>query len=75
MILHNDISRHSRRGSWIVGLVFIVVIMGGGLGPVGAAENTPAPSFTLPSSMGGPVKLADYLGESPVLLAFYMGDF
>ncbi len=75
MILHHDIPWRFRRGSWLFGLVFIFVMMGGWPGPAGATENTPAPAFTLPSSMGGAVQLADYLGERPILLAFYMGDF
>ena len=75
MILYLDITWRSRRGSWLFALVFMVMMMGGGPRPAGAAESTPAPAFTLPSSMGGAVQLADYLGERPILLAFYMGDF
>lgn len=74
-MLHNDIPVRFRRGSWLLGLVFILVMVGGWLGPAGAAEKIPAPAFTLPSSMGGAVQLADYLGERPIMLAFYMGDF
>ena len=74
-MLHNDIPLHSRRRAWLLGLVLILVMMGGRSGPAGAAEKTPAPAFTLPSSMGGAVQLADYLGERPIMLAFYMGDF
>jgi cytochrome oxidase Cu insertion factor (SCO1/SenC/PrrC family) len=31
-----------------------------------------APSFTLPSSTGDPVSLADFLGKQDVVLVFYM---
>jgi hypothetical protein len=34
-----------------------------------------APLFTLPSSTGQPVDLADYLSRGPVVLAWYLFDF
>lgn len=34
-----------------------------------------APAFTLPSSTGKPVTLADYAGKSNVVLFFYIGAF
>ncbi len=34
-----------------------------------------APAFSLPSSTGKPVALADYLGKSNVVLFFYIGAF
>ena len=34
-----------------------------------------APLFTLPSSTGQPVALADYLSRGPVVLAWYLFDF
>ncbi len=34
-----------------------------------------APLFTLPSSTGTPVDLADYLSRGPVVLAWYLFDF
>jgi peroxiredoxin len=34
-----------------------------------------APSFKLPSSIGEPVELADYLARGPVVLAWYLFDF
>lgn len=74
-MLYNDILLRARGWFCLLGLVSILVMMGGWPGPAGAAENKPAPAFTLPSSMGGAVQLADYLGERPILLAFYMGDF
>jgi peroxiredoxin len=34
-----------------------------------------APTFTLPSSLGKPVDLAEYLARGPVVLAWYPFDF
>ena len=34
-----------------------------------------APAFSIPSSNGKPVALADYLGKSSVVLFFYIGAF
>ena len=34
-----------------------------------------APDFTLPSTTGGTVHLADYLGKSTVVLAFFPAAF
>jgi peroxiredoxin len=34
-----------------------------------------APLFTLPSSAGQPVSLADSLARGPVVLAWYLFDF
>jgi peroxiredoxin len=34
-----------------------------------------APDFTLPSSTGQPVAMADYLRRGPVVLAWYLFDF
>jgi hypothetical protein len=33
------------------------------------------PLFTLPSSIGEPVDLGQYLGRGPVVLAWYLFDF
>lgn len=34
-----------------------------------------APDFTLPSTQGGTVHLADYIGKTPVVLAFFPAAF
>ena len=34
-----------------------------------------APTFTLPSSIGTPIDLAEYLARGPVVLAWYPFDF
>ena len=38
------------------------------------APASPAPDFTLPSTMDNPIRLADFQGK-PVILVFYPGDF
>ena len=76
------------RWPWLVGVA--VVLVGVGLllwspwshqasvppGTLSAAEQSSlAPRFTLPSTSGEQVALADYLGKQAVVLVFYMGDF
>lgn len=34
-----------------------------------------APLFTLPSTLGQPISLAEYLEKGPVVLAWYLFDF
>jgi peroxiredoxin len=41
--------------------------------PLGVGDRTPL--FTLPSSLGRPVALADCLRDGPVVLAWYLFDF
>ena len=47
----------------------------------GMAPQTPlkvgdkAPLFTLPSTLGQPISLAEYLNKGPVVLAWYLFDF
>ena len=36
---------------------------------------TPAPEFSLPSTKGAPVALADFKGRADVVLVFYCYDF
>jgi hypothetical protein len=42
---------------------------------IAAEQSAPAPPFTLASASDKQIQLADYLGQQPVVLAFYMGDF
>lgn len=63
------------------------VAIGSGVGAcLAAAQSTVAPSttlkvgdkapdFTLPSTSGGTVHIADYLGKSTVVLAFFPAAF
>lgn len=41
--------------------------------PLGVGDRVPL--FVLPSSLGQPVALADYLQRGPVVLAWYLFDF
>ena len=87
---HTRVRRHQRRWClrrwlWSILVVFSVSGVGwwltwdqhshGGQRQSHAVEGYPAPAFTLPSSTGGSVDLAAYLGRQPVVLIFYMGDF
>jgi peroxiredoxin len=42
---------------------------------IGARFAQPAPEFSLPSTLGRPVSLAEYRGQADVVLAFYCYDF
>lgn len=80
--------RPQRLGPWLIGLVLLLVGAGiflwspwsqpGSVPPgamIAADQSAPAPPFTLASTTGEQIQLADYLGQQPVVLAFYMGDF
>jgi hypothetical protein len=43
--------------------------------PVPLKVGDIAPNFTLPSTQGGKVTLADYKGKNPVVLAFFPAAF
>ncbi len=43
--------------------------------PVPLKVGDTAPNFTLPSTQGGKVTLADYKGKNPVVLAFFPAAF
>jgi cytochrome oxidase Cu insertion factor (SCO1/SenC/PrrC family) len=42
---------------------------------IGPAVGTEAPGFTLEALDGRPVSLADFRGESPVVLIFFRGEW
>ena len=42
---------------------------------IGARFAQPAPDFSLPSTLGRPISLAEYRGKADVVLAFYCYDF
>ena len=42
---------------------------------IGLRFGQEAPTFTLPSTAGGDVTLADFKGKSDVVLVFYCYDF
>ena len=77
----------SRRWAWLLSTVLMLMVGGVWSGSLGqhtasigqavayAAEDRMAPAFALPSTTGDAVNSADYLGQQPILLAFYMGDF
>ncbi len=75
-----------RRWPWLLGTLVILMMGGvwsGLLVPhaastgqaVVSAEDRMAPAFALSSSTGDVVNSSDHVGQHPVLLAFYMGDF
>lgn len=42
---------------------------------IGPAVGSEAPGFTLEALDGGPVSLADFRGEAPVVLVFFRGEW
>jgi len=69
--------RRRRRWLWVVSPLLLVAAGVGYLawndgwgGVPGVGER--APAFVLDDSDGRPVNLGDYLGNKPVVLAFYM---
>jgi cytochrome oxidase Cu insertion factor (SCO1/SenC/PrrC family) len=70
--------------AWVIVAALLLSACGGGskkeekpAASNGAAQSRlkigeAAPGFTLPSSAGGTVSLADYKGKQPVLLFFHM---
>jgi hypothetical protein len=53
-------------------LVALLALTLQGCDKAGLAVGDTAPAFTLPTSTGGSVSLADYKGQQPVLLYFHM---
>jgi peroxiredoxin len=65
----------SRRAA--IGLGLAVSLIGQTSGPPSSTLKVgdKVPDFTLPSAAGGTVHLADYLGKSTVVLAFFPAAF
>lgn len=65
-----------RRGTWIVGVLLLLLIIGGGISfwiwNGASAVLDPAPRFNLLASTGRVITLDDYLGKQEVVLFFYM---
>lgn len=59
---------------WTVGLVLGLLVAAAGAGSWwwSSQPGELAPTFALPASTGKTVRLEDYRGRQPVLLAFYM---
>lgn len=70
-------SRGRRGRKWIVGVILILLLVGGGVGAWlwnGArATPEPAPRFNLFASTGRVITLDEFLGKQEVVLFFFMG--
>lgn len=66
-------SQRSRK-RWTIGLVLglLVAAVGAGAWWWTSRPGEVAPAFALPASTGQTVRLEDYRGKQPVVLAFYM---
>jgi len=66
-----------RRGRWRIGIVFALLLAGGGIGTWfwnGArAAPEPAPKFNLLASTGRVITIENFLGKQDLVLIFYMG--
>ncbi len=49
--------------------------LGAPTGPAAVGVGQPAPDFALPDATGRPVRLADYRGKKPVVLAVSRGSW
>lgn len=57
------------------GLVLLALALGHPSGASGLDVGDRAPDFSLPSTMGGEIKLSQYRGTRLVLIEFYGEDF
>lgn len=61
---------------WIAaGLLAGAALLAGAVHAQGLKVGDKAPAFSIPSTSGKPVALADYLGKSHVVLFFYIAAF
>ncbi len=70
---HDQAKRRSRIPALAI-LIGLGILLGACGGSAGSALSVGdrAPDFTLPTSQGGSVSLADYSGVRPALLYFHM---
>ena len=57
----------------LVLVVFVAAATAASAEPLSVGDR--APNFQLPATIGGSIRLSDYLGESLVLLEFYHSDW
>jgi peroxiredoxin Q/BCP len=65
----------NRRTAILAGLALPVLAQSAAPPSTTLKAGDKAPDFTLPSSDGGTVHLADYVGKSTVVLAFFPAAF
>ncbi len=62
-------------GLAVLAASFVSVLAGQTSGSTTLKVGSTAPDFTLPSTDGGKIHLADYIGKSTVVLAFFPAAF
>ena len=74
MTFKSRISKYYTSTPWylLIFLALAAALLSACSTPQEGTVGAPAPDFTLPSTDGSSVSLADYKGEKPVLLFFHM---
>lgn len=70
--MFRDRKRWRARAKPVMLVLLVLLCAGCSAASDDLSAGDPAPPFTLPTAQGGEVALADYRGESPVLLYFHM---